>query len=94
MTNNPPCGACNVIFNPIEIAPATAPPITELIMTRIGSAATNGNAPSEIKHKPRTNDAFPASRWLTVNLLRAIQVATAIPIGGTIPAAIAAAIGV
>ena len=78
----------------IEIAPAVAPPITELIITRNGSAATNGNAPSEIKHKPKTKEALPASRWLLVNLLRAIQVAIAIPIGGTIPAAMAAAIGV
>ena len=83
-----------MIANAIEIAPAVAPPNTELIITRTGSAATNGNAPSEIKHKPNTNEALPASRWLVVNLLRAIKVAIAIPIGGTIPAAITAAIGV
>ena len=58
----PPCGACSEIFNAIEIAPAVAPPITELIITRNGSAATNGNAPSEIKHNPKTKEALPASR--------------------------------
>ena len=63
------------------------------MITRIGSAATNGNAPSEIKHKPNTNEALPASRWFAVNLERARKVAIAIPIGGTIPAAITAAIG-
>ena len=31
-------------LNAIEIAPAVEPPITELIITRNGSAATNGNA--------------------------------------------------
>ena len=62
MTNKPPCGACREIFNAIEMAPAVAPPITELIITRNGSAATNGNAPSEIKHKPKTKEALPASR--------------------------------
>lgn len=60
MTNNPPCGACKAIPKRIQIAPANAPPITDEIMTRAGSAATKGNAPSEIKHNPRTNDALPA----------------------------------
>ena len=46
-----------------------------------------------MKHKPNTNDALPASRWFALNLLRASNVAIAIPIGGTIPAAMTAAIG-
>ncbi len=43
--------------------------------TRIGSLAANGIAPSEIKHKPRTKEALPASRSAGTNLCRANSVA-------------------
>src|SRR5450830_502534 len=62
-------------------------------ITRSGSLAANGIAPSEIKHRPRIIAALPASRSVWANLRRARKVAIPIPIGGTIPAAMVAAIG-
>ncbi|CSC45277.1 Uncharacterised protein [Vibrio cholerae] len=55
--------------------------------------AAKGIAPSEIKHRPRTKEAFPASRSPASNLSFAIKVAKPIPNAGTIPAAMIAAIG-
>ncbi|MNN87601.1 hypothetical protein D3C81_2051760 [compost metagenome] len=62
-------------------------------ITRSGSFAANGIAPSEIKHSPSTSAALPASRSLWANLRRARKVARPMPIGGTMPPAITAAIG-
>ena len=38
ITNNPPCGAGNVIWNNIDNAPAILEPTTQLTITRTGSA--------------------------------------------------------
>ena len=62
-------------------------------MTRSGSLAAKGIAPSEIKHSPRIIAALPASRSVWANLRRASNVAMPMPIGGTMPAAMVAAIG-
>ena len=61
--------------------------------TRIGSRAANGIAPSEMKHSPNTRAALPPSCCALSNLRRATIVARPIASGGTIPAAIIAAIG-
>lgn len=74
-------------------APVTAPPAIAHGSTRIGSLAANGIAPSEMKHRPRTTAAFPASCSGLANLCFARKVAIAIPNGGTIPAAMVIAIG-
>ena len=52
ITNNPPCGAGNVIWNNIDNAPAILEPTTQLTITRTGSAAANGIAPSVINDAP------------------------------------------
>ena len=93
ITNNPPCGAINLQPKYIDNAPVNAPPTTLAGITRNGSLAANGIAPSEIKHKPSTSAALPASRSVCANLRRAINVAIPKPIGGTMPAAMVAAIG-
>ena len=51
-TKIPPCGAINVQLNNIDKDPATAEPITQETITRIGSAEANGIAPSDIKENP------------------------------------------
>ena len=55
--------------------------------------AAKGIAPSEMKHNPSTPAALPAWRSLWANLRRASTVAMAMPIGGTMPPAMVAAIG-
>ena len=46
-----------------------------------------------MKQQPSTSAALPASRSVWANLRRAISVAMPMPIGGTMPAAMVAAIG-
>src|SRR5450830_485075 len=92
-TNKPPWGAASLQPKYIDSAPANAPPAMLAGITRSGSLAANGIAPSEIKHRPRIIAALPASRSVWANLRRARKVAIPIPIGGTIPAAMVAAIG-
>ena len=53
-TKIPPCGALKVQPNAIDIPPDTAEPMIQAGKTLNGSAAANGIAPSEIKHKPIT----------------------------------------
>ena len=77
----------------IDRAPVSAPPAMLAGITRNGSLAANGIAPSEMKHSPSTEAALPACRSLSANLRRASRVARPMPIGGTMPAAITAAIG-
>ncbi|MOA45580.1 hypothetical protein D3C78_1679880 [compost metagenome] len=79
--------------NAIDSAPVNAPPAMQHGNTRIGSRAANGIAPSEIKHRPNTSAALPPSCSDFSNLRRASNVASPIASGGTIPAAIMAAIG-
>ncbi|MNH12556.1 hypothetical protein D3C79_721010 [compost metagenome] len=62
-------------------------------MTRIGSLAAKGMAPSEMKHRPSTKEALPASCSALMNFLLARKVAIPIPRAGTMPAAITAAMG-
>ena len=79
--------------NSIDSAPVSAPPAILAGITRSGSLAAKGIAPSEMKHNPSTSAALPASRSLWANLRRASSVAMPMPIGGTMPPAITAAIG-
>lgn len=53
-TKIPPCGARNVQSKIMLNAPAVAAPTTQDGITRIGSAAANGMAPSVMKEKPIT----------------------------------------
>src|SRR4051794_28824583 len=87
----PPWGARRVAPKAIDREPVTAPPTIEDGMTRSGSAAANGIAPSEMKEAPRTQAALPFSRSVGVNSLARTVVARAIASGGTMPAAITAA---
>ena len=93
-TNSPPWGAWSSTPPAIEIAPATAEPSAIAGITRVGSFAANGIAPSVMKASPSTAAAFAASRSSRVNRFRRRTVASASPSGGVIPATIVAAIGV
>ena len=61
-TKMPPCGAREVTPAAIESAPVTAAPTIVAGMTRSGSAAANGIAPSEMKDAPSSQAALPFSR--------------------------------
>lgn len=67
-TKIPPCGAISVQLNAIDIAPAIAEPTTQAGITRSGSAAANGIAPSVIKDKPMIKFVGPAFLSSAVNL--------------------------
>ena len=73
-------------------APVNAEPAMKLGMARAGSAAPNGMAPSVMKERPMTMFVKPESRSSCVNLSLNNTVATNTANGGTIPAAITAAI--
>ena len=60
-------------------------------MTRSGSAAANGMAPSVMKEAPSSHAALPFSRSGTVNSAGRTTVASARAIGGTMPASMTAA---
>ena len=72
-------------------APVTAPPNIIDGMTRSGSAAANGMAPSEMNDAPRSQAARPFSRSGSVNSRGRTVEASAIASGGTMPADITAA---
>ena len=72
-------------------APVIAPPNIIDGMTRNGSAAANGIAPSEMNDAPRSQAALPFSRSGSVNRPGRTVEASAIASGGTMPAAITAA---
>ncbi len=72
-------------------APVTAPPAIIDGITRSGSAAANGMAPSEMNEAPRSHAALPFSRSGSVNRPGRTVEASAIASGGTMPAAITAA---
>ena len=78
-------------MNAIENATVTALPSMIDGITRSGSAAANGIAPSEMKEAPSTQAALPFSRSAVVNSFLRMVVARAMPSGGTMPAAITAA---
>ena len=72
-------------------APVRAEPTIKLGIARAGSAAPNGIAPSVMKESPMTIFVKPESRSSVVNLSLKSRVATNTASGGTIPAAITAA---
>jgi hypothetical protein len=90
-TKMPPCGALSSTPAPMMIAPVTAPPIMTGGMTRSGSAAANGMAPSEMNDAPSSQAALPFSRSAALKALGRRTVARASASGGTMPAAMTAA---
>ncbi len=90
-TKIPPWGAFSVTSNAMISAPVMAPPNIIDGITRSGSAAANGMAPSEMNDAPRSQAALPFSRSGSVNRPGRIVEASAIASGGTMPAAITAA---
>lgn len=90
-TKMPPCGAFRVTSKAMISAPVTAPPAIIDGITRKGSAAANGMAPSEMKDAPSSQAARPFSRSGSLNRPGRSVVANAMASGGTIPAAITAA---
>ncbi len=91
-TNSPPCGAISFAPTAMEIAPVTAPPTIQHGRTRIGSRAAK-ESPFRDKAQAKNQRGFAPSRCPLSNLLRATSVAIPIASGGTIPAAMIAAIG-
>ena len=61
-TKIPPWGALEAAPRAMERAPVTAPPTIIEGMTRNGSAAAKGMAPSEMKEAPSSQAAVPFSR--------------------------------
>ena len=61
-TNNPPWGAVSVTPVAMTMPPVTAPPSIIDGITRNGSAAANGMAPSEMNDAPSSHAALPFSR--------------------------------
>ena len=60
-TKIPPCGARDPTPNTMERAPVTAPPAMVAGITRSGSDAANGMAPSEINDSPNSQADLPFS---------------------------------
>ena len=88
----PPCGAAEVTPKAMVMAPVTTPPAMHAGITRRGSAAANGMAPSEMKEAPSSHEVLPFSRSAGVKYFRPSTVeARASPSGGTMPAAITVA---
>jgi hypothetical protein len=54
ITQIPPCGACSVALKANDSAPVTAEPVMSAGMTRSGSAAAKGIAPSVMNDAPMT----------------------------------------
>ena len=91
-TKIPPWGALEAAPRAIDRAPVVAPPTIIEGITRNGSAAANGMAPSEMKEAPILHPALPVPRSACLNLYRPMVVDSAMASGGTIPAAMTAAI--
>ena len=66
-TKMPPCGARSVTSSAIDSPPVTALPSMIDGMTRSGSAAANGIAPSVMNDAPSSQAALPFSRSAGVN---------------------------
>ena len=90
-TKMPPWGAFSVTSKAMISAPVMAPPTIIDGMTRSGSAAANGMAPSEMNEAPSSQAALPFSRSGSLNSPGRTVVASAIASGGTMPAAMTAA---
>lgn len=90
-TKIPPCGAWLIAWKLMISEPVMPAPTMEAGMTRSGSAAAKGIAPSEMKAAPSSQAALPFSRSAPVNSFGDTAVARAIASGGTMPAAITAA---
>src|SRR5206468_4549629 len=90
----PPWGTSNWQLKTIESAPATAEPSISEGMTRMGSLAANGIAPSVMNDSPSTTAGAAASRSSRSKRSLNKNAASASPRGGVMPAAITAAIGV
>ena len=90
-TKMPPCGARRPQPKNILSPPANAEPTTQAGMTRRGSAAAKGMAPSVIKHAPIIKFATPDCLSFALNLFRKTKTANANANGGTMPPAITAA---
>ena len=90
-TKIPPCGAFDATPAAMQIAPVAAPPSMLAGITRSGSAAANGIAPSEMKDAPSSQAALPFSCSARLKSFVQTVVARAIASGGTMPAAITAA---
>ena len=73
------------------MAPVVAPPSIIEGMTRSGSAAANGMAPSEMNEAPSSQAALPLSRSAGVYSFGRMAVLRAIASGGTMPAAMTVA---
>src|SRR6478735_4506527 len=91
-TKMPPCGALDPTPAAIEMAPVTAPPTMLAGMTRSGSAAAKGMAPSEMNDAPSSQAALPfsCSARLKSFLFSTVE-ARAMASGGTMPEAMTAA---
>ena len=63
-TKIPPCGARDVVPNAMHSAPVMAPPNIIDGITRSGSAAANGIAPSEMNVAPRSQAVRAENRQL------------------------------
>src|SRR5918999_263835 len=90
ITKIPPCGARRVQPNRSDSEAVIAEPTIIEGITRIGSAAANGMAPSVINEAPITQFACPARRSAGVKSLPRMAVASARASGGGMPAAITA----
>ena len=90
-TKTPPCGARDPTCISIVSAPVTAPPAMVAGMIRSGAAAAKGIAPSEMNEAPRSHAALPFSRSPLVKRRGRAAVASARASGGTMPAAMTAA---
>src|SRR5699024_2519957 len=87
----PPCGAGTLVVQNCVKPPATAAPSTLEVITRNGSAAANGIAPSVMNVRPIMKFVKPDCFSVLVNLFLNKTDAKAIANGGTIPPAITAA---
>ena len=90
-TNTPPWGAREPTCIAMVIAPVIAPPAMVAGMTRSGSAAAKGMAPSEMKDSPSSQALRPFSTSALVNSRERRKVAADIASGGTMPAAMTVA---
>ncbi|MNW64314.1 hypothetical protein D3C74_425890 [compost metagenome] len=81
-TIGPPWATLSPTFPSIAMTEPTIEPAIILGITRSGSWAAKGIAPSVIPNNPMVNVAFPASRSADANLRLLIIAARPIPIGG------------
>ena len=91
-TKMPPCGARSPTSIAMDRPPVTALPSMIDGITRSGSAAANGIAPSVMNEAPSAQAALPFSRSGALNRPGRTTVASASASGGTMPASMTAAI--